>query len=180
MSYSKFASVTASLVARNGQAAPALVAVTTAANVSRARGSGRPEMSERRFVARSVENECVLSRGLVEDGYTRWRSDFASADTAFDGRPSHRGQARKVMVAMTDAEYEALDLIAAKTGSTRHQVVRSALNGYFKWLADEYASTCRCISMLCSNAAGVPMESRDRPHPAGNSTAFPRAPKRPL
>ena len=140
MSYSKFTSMTANLVARNSEAAPALALVSTTPAGS--------DMPERR---------CDLSNSLVEDGYRRWRStdrnDFAPANTAFERRRSSRPHAHKLVVAMTDAEYEALALIAAKTGLTRHYVVRNALNGYFKWLADEYASTCRCISMLCSNEA---------------------------
>jgi len=155
MSYSKFTSMTANLVARNSEAAPALALVSATPAVLWAHGPDGPEVPER---------GCALSHSLVEEGYRRWRStdrgDFAPANTAFEGRPSHRPRAHKLVVAMTDAEYEALALIAAKSGSTRHHVVRNALNGYFKWLADEYASTCSCISRLCSNA----VESRDRRH----------------
>ena len=136
MSYSKFTSMTANLVARNGD--PVLALVSPIA--SQAHGPDRPEMLQR-------GSECALSLADVEEGYMRWRStersDSASATAAFDDRASHRPQARKLMVAMTDAEYEALALIAAKSGLTRHQVVRNALNGYFKWLAAEYAGTCR-------------------------------------
>lgn len=138
-------------------------------------------MPERGFAGGSAGNECALSHALVEEGYVRWRtthgSDLAPANTPVDGGPPHRPQARKLMVAMTDAEHEALALIAAKTGLTRHHVVRNALNGYFKWLLDEYAGTCRCISLLCSNAANTTAESKDRRHAAGQS-AFPRASKR--
>ena len=113
--------------------------------------------------AKPAENESVLSPTLVEESYGRWRSthgkDFVSA-----GKPSGRPKAHKLFMALTDAEYEALALIAAKTGLTRHHVVRKALTGYFKWLADEYASTCSCISLLCSNAASVTADSRDRRH----------------
>ena len=147
MSYSKFTSMTANLVARNSQAAPVLALVSAAPAVSWEHGPDEPEMPERR---------CALPHHLIEEGYRRWRStEFAPANTTFEGRPSHRPRAHKLVVAMTDAEHEALALIAAKTGLTRHQVVRNALNGYFKWLADEYASTCSCISMLCSNAASA-------------------------
>ena len=129
MGYSKFTSMTASLVARNA-AAPA---------VSWAHDPDGREMPERR---------CALSDSLLEEGYGRWRSternDLAPTN-------SHRPRARKLLVALTDAEYEAVDLIAAKTGLTRHHVVRNALNGYFKWLVDEYASTCSCIAVLCAN-----------------------------
>jgi hypothetical protein len=155
MSYSKFTSMTANLVARNSEAAPALALVSATPAVSWAHGPHEPEMPER---------QCALSNSLVEEGYRRWRSndrnDFASANTASEDKPSRRPRAHRLVVAMTDAEYEALALIAAKSGLTRHQVVRNALNGYFKWLADEYASTCSCISMLCSNAA----RAADRRH----------------
>jgi hypothetical protein len=159
MSYSKFASMTANLVARNSEAAPALALVSTTPAVSWAHGPDGREMPERR---------CALPHSLIEEGYRRWRStdrnDFAPANAAFEGRSSHRPRAHKLVVAMTDAEYEALALIAAKSGLTRHQVIRNALNGYFKWLADEYASTCSCISMLCSNAGSATAASRNRRH----------------
>jgi hypothetical protein len=159
MSYRKFTSMTANLVARNSEAAPALALVSTTPAVSWAHGLDGPEKPERR---------CALPHSLVEQGYRRWRStdrnDFAPANTGFEGRSSRRPRAHKLVVAMTDAEYEALALIAAKSGLTRHHVVRNALNGYFKWLADEYASTCSCISMLCSNAGSATAASRNRHH----------------
>jgi len=159
MSYSKFTSMTANLVARDSEAAPALMSARPTPTVAWAH---RPDGAER------PERRCALSHSLVEEGYRRWRStdrtDFAPANTASEDRPSRRPKARKLVVAMTDAEYEALALIAAKTGLTRHHVVRKALTGYFKWLADEYASTCSCILLLCSNAASVTADSRDRRH----------------
>jgi len=159
MSYSKFTSMTANLVARNSEAAPALALVSATPAASWPLGPDGPETAERR---------CGLSHSLVGEGYRRWRSsgrnDFALANTASEDRPSRRPRAHKLVVVMTDAEYEALALIAAKTGLTRHHVVRNALNGYFKWLADEYASTCSCISMLCSNAASSTAKARDRRH----------------
>ena len=159
MSYSKFTSMTATLVARNSEATPALMSARPTPTLAWARGPDGAERPERR---------CALSHSLVEEGYRRWRNtdrtDFAPANAASEGKPSRRPKARKLVVAMTDAEYEALALIAAKSGLTRHHIVRNALNGYFKWLADEYASTCSCISMLCSNAASATGDSGDRRH----------------
>ena len=132
MSYRKFTSITGGLVARNGGAARALV-------------SALPEP------------DCTLSQAFLEKAYARWRGAQGNESAS-----ANRPKARKLMVAMTDAEHEALAIIAAKGGLTRHQVVRAALNGYFKWLADEYGSTCHCISMHCANVAST----------------FPRAPKR--
>ena len=86
--------------------------------------------------AKPAENESVLSPTLVEESYGRWRSthgkDFVSA-----GKPSGRPKAHKLFMALTDAEYEALAVIAAKSGLTRHQVVRSAVDGFFKWVGNE-------------------------------------------
>ena len=152
--------MTANLVTRNGD--PVLALVSPIA--SQAHGPDRP--GQRGF-------ECALSHADADEGYMRWRSTEGS-DSA-SARASHRQRAHKLMVAMTDAEHEALALIAAKSGLTRHQVVRNALNGYFKWLAAEYTGTCRCISMLCSNTASATAESRDRRDLAGKGARFPRA-----
>jgi len=134
---SRFASITPNIVVRKGEA-PRLVSVTPAPIVSQVRGLDRPELPVRVSVvaAKPAENESVLSPTLVEESYGRWRSthgkDFVSA-----GKPSGRPKAHKLFMALTDAEYEALAVIAAKSGLTRHQVVRSAVDGFFKWLGDE-------------------------------------------
>ena len=56
----------------------------------------------------------------------------------------------RIMIALTDEEYETLGILAVKKGFTRHQVLRKALDGYFEWLTDEYNTRCRCIASTCS------------------------------
>jgi hypothetical protein len=56
----------------------------------------------------------------------------------------------RLMIVLTEEEYETLGILAVKKGFTRHQVLRKALDGYLEWLVDEYGTKCRCISSTCS------------------------------
>jgi hypothetical protein len=152
MSYSKFTSLTPSLIARKGEVAPAIVSATLG-----------PLARKQGVVAGSAGAEGAF----IEQSYMRWRST-RETDFASEGDPSHRPRARKLMVALTGVENDSLTVLAAKSGLTRHDVVRHALNGYFKSLAGESAETCRCISMLRSDTASAttaePRGGNKRPH----------------
>lgn len=56
----------------------------------------------------------------------------------------------RLMIVLSEEEYETLGILAVKKGFTRHQVLRKALDGYLEWLVDEYGTKCRCISSNCS------------------------------
>ena len=56
----------------------------------------------------------------------------------------------RLMIVLSEEEYETLGILAVKKGFTRHQVLRKALDGYLEWLVDEYGTKCRCISSTCS------------------------------
>ena len=57
---------------------------------------------------------------------------------------------RRLMIVLSEEEYETLGILAVKKGFSRHQVLRKALDGYLEWLVDEYGAKCRCISSSCS------------------------------
>lgn len=52
---------------------------------------------------------------------------------------------RRIMVCMTPGELERLDIAAIKKGTNRHDIVRSALNDYFRKLSAEFPQPCACM-----------------------------------
>ena len=96
MSSAKFAAITASLLARKGDASPSVVVPATAAP--------RP--------------------ALVPRDERPFRSEPRQPDNA--------EKLRRIMVSMTREELERLDIAAIKKGTSRHDIVRSALSDYFR------------------------------------------------
>lgn len=124
----KFASVTAQLVVRKGEAAPSTHVV--------AAGSG----------TRKTKEHLTASNVVAMNGFAAPDGIFKTAVQ----KPSPKQ--RRVMVMLSEREHETLGHIAAKNGLTRYQIVRKALDSYFEWLIDEYANSCRCISTTCSDS----------------------------
>ncbi len=52
---------------------------------------------------------------------------------------------RRVMVSITPEELERLNIAAIKKGVTRHDIVRGALNDYFRKLSAELLRPCACM-----------------------------------
>ena len=115
MSSVKFAAITASLLARKGDAAPSVVVPVTApprpALVPRDRQPFRPEPRQ----------------------------------------PDDAEKLRRIVISITRQELERLDIAAIKKGANRHEIVRSALNDYFRRLSAEFPH-CACIE----GSAAVP------------------------
>ena len=53
---------------------------------------------------------------------------------------------KKLFVPLTHPEHERLSIAAVKTGLTRHQLVRDALETYFEQLSRDMGHECRCVS----------------------------------
>src|SRR5262245_25802076 len=110
MTQSKFAPVTASLLVRKGEAAPSPVttqppaAVTWLSDVSR--GTPSPNGLEHKFVFHQSEPD-------VDHGTEKLR---------------------RIVLNLTQHEYETLGLVAVKKNSTRHQLAQEAMDAYFDWL----------------------------------------------
>lgn len=109
MSSVKFAAITASLLARKGDASPSVVVPATA--------PPRPA-----WVPRDDQS---------------FRSERRQADNA--------EKLRRFMVSMTQEELERLDIAAIKKGTSRHDIVRSALSDYFRKLSAEFPHPCACM-----------------------------------
>lgn len=60
----------------------------------------------------------------------------------------------KLRVALSDAEFQKLGLAAVKHSVSRHQLIREALDSYVDRLIEAYRGNCRCIGGegTCGNA----------------------------
>ena len=59
--------------------------------------------------------------------------------------PAGSGKQRRLMVSLSPGEYETLGIIGVKKNATRHQLLRSALDEYLALLVEEYSGDCQCI-----------------------------------
>lgn len=109
MSSMKFAAITATLLARKGDAAPSVVAP--------AAPPPRPAL------------------------VSRHEQSFPSEPRQTDNSE----KLRRVMVCITPEELERLDIAAIKKGTKRHEIVRSALDDYFRKLSAEFPYPCACM-----------------------------------
>jgi hypothetical protein len=107
VSSGKFAAITASLLARKGDAAPSVVVPAKA-----------------------------LSRPALVPRYP-FHSQSRQQDMA--------EKPRRVMVSITQEELERLNIAAIKKGTNRHDIVRGALDDYFRKLSAEMPHPCACI-----------------------------------
>lgn len=109
MSSTKFAAITASLLARKGDAAPSLVApVAPPVRPALVPRDNQPAPSEPR-------------------------------------QPNNAEKLRRIMVFITQEDLERLSIAAIKKDSNRHDIVRAALNDYFRKLSAEFAYPCPCM-----------------------------------
>jgi len=111
VSQPRFAPITASLLARKGEAAPL---------------SAKQPLAWLQDVApaRPMPPAPQMSHGM--------------ADPA---EKPHR-----IMVALSNREYETLGIAAVKKGTTRHRIAREAMDHYFATLAREFHDRCACVS----------------------------------
>jgi hypothetical protein len=109
VSSAKFAAVTASLLARKGDAAPSIVAPIAA--------PPRPTLVPR-------DDHPVSSQPR---------------------QPDNADKLRRILVFITQEELERLGIAVIKTGTNRHDIVRGALNDYFRKLSAEFPKPCACM-----------------------------------
>jgi hypothetical protein len=60
-------------------------------------------------------------------------------------QPDNPDKPRRIMVSITPGELERLDIAAIKKGTNRHDIVRTALNDYFRKLSAEFPHPCACL-----------------------------------
>jgi len=109
VSSAKFAAITASLLARKGDAAPSVVVP--------AKRPPRPALVRRHD------------------------QPFASEPR----QPDNSEKLRRIVVPITQEELERLCIAAIKKDTKRNDIVRAALNDYFRKLSAELPYPCACI-----------------------------------
>jgi hypothetical protein len=119
MSHARFAPVTASLLARKGSAMPSTM--TPAAILPP-------------FVPAVVEPPSRPASAAQ-----------AESDAEHDA-PHDPGRSKKLFIPLSHREHERLAIAAVKTGLTRHQLVRDALEMYFEQLSADMGDDCACIT----------------------------------
>ena len=58
----------------------------------------------------------------------------------------HDAHPKKLFVSLSHAEHERLAIAAVKTGLSRHQLIRDALDLYFEQLSRDLGQECRCVA----------------------------------
>ena len=146
MSGAKFASLTAGLLVRKGEATPSPI-------VSPAFSLPRPPerliAPERAipFCAHDATPPAAQARPSAPEK----KDPPKPVSIAPPGEPPPPVQPekpRRLMVTLSPNEFETLGLIAVKKGATRHQLLRNALEEYMALLVEEY-DDCQCIYTGC-------------------------------
>ncbi len=126
MSSAKFEAVSASLLARKGDAAPSVVV--------RVMAPSRPALVPREDRPAPPE-----------------LPPFPSEPR----QPDNADKLRRIVFSITDEDLERLRIVAIKKGATRHDIVRGALHDYFRKLSAELPRPCACVEVrsCCSGTA---------------------------
>jgi hypothetical protein len=143
MSGGKFASLTASLLVRKGEAMPSPIVPTKAIPFPGGRDR-KPGAKQK------PDKENSQSGALLFDQSAAVREQKprkAERETA--SSPEQSEKMRRLMVKLSSTEYATLGLIAVKKGTTRHHLLRMAFDEYLSLLVDEYGGSCQCIDSGC-------------------------------
>ena len=148
MSGGRFASLTAGLLVRKGEARPSTI-VTPAFSLAR--------MSD--WVPERLDMTASPAQAEPPAPPPKPRSATPPGGPPPPGDPpptATPAKPRRLMVTLTPAEHETLGLIAVKKAATRHQLLRNALDEYMALLVEEYGGDCQCIytGVSCDNSCG--------------------------
>ncbi len=157
MSARRFAAITASLLARKGEAMPSVVRETPKAPILWSNDPRVPTSEQHPVKDEEFATEIAILRNghgqeperamdddngheHDHDDVTHF-SDHPNRQIAADHEKRHR-----ISLALSPQEHERLGIVAVKKGLSRHQLMRDALDFYFEKLASEYKSECACIA----------------------------------
>ena len=135
MSHPKFAPVTSSLLARKGSALPSMMSVSRVAGFAPPPKPAQSDPPLAPAIAHHVEAHLDPMQDMPHD--------------------APHAHAKKLFVSLDPREHERLAIAAVKTGLSRHQLVRDALDAYFEQLARDMGDDCRCVSGSCAGACAV-------------------------
>jgi len=132
MSGGKFASLTAGLLVRKGEAHPSVLSGSPVVNF--------PSPERRQDGHKGNEHKPAPT---------------PARKTASDKSPppppcEPSVKPRRLMVTLTPLEFETLGHMSIKKGTSRHQLVRNALDEYMSLLGEEFGGDCQCIYTGCT------------------------------
>ena len=143
MSGGKFASLTAGLLVRKGEAAPSVVAPGPALPFGRSAEGVEPTASVHpREPARAPAPEWQELPPRIAAP----ERDSAAPVREIALHSDHPDKPRRLMVSLSAEEYEMLGLIGVKKNATRHQLLRIAFDEYLLQLVEEFGEGCHCIA----------------------------------
>ncbi len=159
MSAGKFAAITASLLARKGDAQPSSVAQSPKTPILWSASGGQ---SERRVDcaqdARRAEPQRPEPAHSISASEANAENPprFSNAGARANEHAAHGEKRHRISLALSTIEHEKLGIVAVKRGVTRQQLMRDALDCYFEKLAIDYRSHCACIATgECQNSCAT-------------------------
>jgi hypothetical protein len=126
---SKFAPITASLLARKGDAGPSVLGSAPAFDWAPPRLAQRVEMPR-------LETPRMQAHVVP---ITPAPPPVAAGVSALE-------KVKRISVALSHSDHERLGIASVKRGLSRHQIVRDALEHYFENFAHELNDQCRCMA----------------------------------
>ena len=148
MSGGKFASLTAGLLVRKGEAGPSVVVPGPAHPLGAAPDRLKAPLMHPREPAPVEEPEQAPAPESQE-----LPPRVAASERAFVQpvreialHSDHPDKPRRLMVSLSAEEYEMLGLIGVKKNATRHQLLRIAFDEYLLQLVEEFGEECQCIA----------------------------------
>ncbi|HEX2590671.1 MAG TPA: hypothetical protein VHL34_04215 [Rhizomicrobium sp.] len=178
MSAGKFASMTAGLLARKGDAQPSAITEPPGNAKTFAGWTSFKTLVPPPSLQRAAERVDALAsvppkdmRGAEGASHVR-REDFSGSDLRLVPRevvvdvaeeralksrvkklpePDHIEKTRRMFVNVTPEEYERLGIIAVKRDTSRHQLVRDALDAFLEAASKDYGG-CACVGSGCKGA----------------------------
>ena len=130
MSYAKFAPITASLLARKGEAGPSFGTKRPAAWTSEA-----PAMCE---PVRDIPASFATGTEFAPVRVTSGIAPVSNPSPVVE-------KPRRVVVSLSPCEFERLGIAAVKKGMSRHDLVRDTVNAFLVQLATELSHSCVCL-----------------------------------
>jgi hypothetical protein len=153
MSAAKFASLSAGLLVRKGEAAPSAIAAESA----RPSGSAPDRVAASAFMhPREPVHAPAWADGVERAPAPEWQElpprivapeqTFSQPVREIALHSDHPDKPRRLMVSLSPDEYEMLGLIGVKKHATRHQLLRVAFDEYLLQLVEEFGEGCYCIA----------------------------------
>lgn len=150
---SKFARMTSNLLVRKGDAEPSLLAQQDKHALfwsqlrSQSAGDGPVEMRpDLRRDPEPVATPTVLPKPPFPPPNLRLAKAQVVAEEERKLAEHHPERHRKISLALSDHEHEALGIAAVKLGVTRNHLLRDALDALLESLERQYGGKCKCIA----------------------------------